>query len=351
VGLTLASCRRSGDEVSSTDGAAGAVGRTAGSTDAGGGVLAPPAEGDASAAVAVEAGAIVAATRRACRVMSLRGDATVLPGQGPARAGAAPGDASASRWLGQGELVPEGAIIRLGAAGTMTLQATVSTREMTFVGPAIAEVCPGGDEAVRLSSGKVTAFPGPGVRPGAEVWVATPLGVVRFNEAQIEIEVPGVEAEHLKVSVITGQATFVPAAGATLVPPREPDAGPLVLAPGTTIAAGRPSAAPARWTRDLVAACVRRASAAREAGQKVARAGQANRTSLGDLAAAHVQSRQLARAACESARAAVVMLLGQIDAALRADLERADESWKALPPASSSARAASSSAPATPTQD
>jgi hypothetical protein len=72
---------------------------------------------------------------------------------------------------------------------------------------------------------------------------------------------------------------------------------------------------------------------------------------LGDLAAAHVQTRQLARAACESARAAAIMPTGQYDTAIRADLDRADESWKALPPTSSSARAASSSAPAPSTRD
>jgi hypothetical protein len=299
--------------------------------------------------------------------MSLRGDARLtLPSQGAARSGAGSADPSSSRWLKSGELVPDGAIISLGDGGTLTVQATVSTREMTIVGPAIAETCPGGDEAVRLSRGKATSFPGAGVRPGAEVWVATPLGVVRFNEAQIEIDVPGADAERLRVTVVTGQATFVPASGVTIVPAGESDAGRsaeppagqnsvagakgpaeglLALSPGTTLEASRPKATPARWLRDLVAACARRASAAREAGQKVATAGRSNRAALADLAAAHVQARQLARAACESARAAGAMPTGQYDTVIRADLDRSDESWKALPPTSSSARAASSSAP------
>jgi hypothetical protein len=371
VGLSLASCRQRGDEVSGIDGAV--VGGAAGTADSGVSAGVPSAEGVPGAALPVEGGALVAATRRACRAMSLRGDARLtLPSPGTARAGAGSADPSAWRWLKTGELVPDGAIISLGDGGTLTVQATVSTREMTIVGPATAEVCPGGDEAVRMSRGKATSFPGAGVRPGAEVWVATPLGVVRFNEAQIEIDVPGADAERLRVTVVTGQATYVPANGVTIVPAGEPDAGRsaepsagqnaaagakgtaeglLALSPGTTLEASRPKATPARWQRDLVAACARRASAAREAGQKVAAAGRSNRPALADFAAAHVQARQLARAACESARAAGVMPTAQYDAAIRADLDRADESWKALPPTSSSARAASSSAPAPSTRD
>jgi len=373
VALSLASCWRQRDDVSGTDGAAVGVGGAVGTAGSGVGAVVPSADGDASAVLPVEAGALVAATHRACRVMSLRGDATLtVPSRGTARPGAGSADASASRWLALGELVPDGAIIGLGTGGRLTVQATVSTREMTIIGPATAEVCPGGDEAVRLSHGKATSFPGAGVRPGAEVWVATPLGVVRFNDAQIEIDVPGADAERLKVSVVTGQATFVPAGGVTIVPAGESDAGrsaepragqhgvagakgtsgePLALSPGTTLEASRPKGTAARWLRDLVGACARRASAAREAGQKVATGGRSNRASLADLAAAHVQARQLARAACESARAAGVMLQSQYDAAIRADLDRADESWKALPPTSSSARAPSSSAPAPSTPD
>jgi hypothetical protein len=350
AGLALASCRRTSSDPSGAGGAAGAANSVAAVTDSGDGVLS--AESSVPTARTVETGALAASTRRACRVMSLRGDATSsIPVPRSARAGEETvADASATRFLVEGQLLPEGAIIDLGTGGVLTVQATVSTREMTLVGPAIAEACPGGDEAIRLSRGKATSFPGAGVRPGAEVWVATPLGVVRFNEAKIEIEVLGAEAEHLKVVVVTGQATFVPAAGVTMDPATAPivEAGanaaplaPLALTPGTTMEASRPKATPARWTRDLIAACTRRAGAAREAGQKVAAGSRTNRASLADLAAAHVQARQLARAACESARAAGALPLGPLDGALRADLVRAEEAWKAVPPAPSSAPAAS----------
>jgi hypothetical protein len=370
VGLSFASCRRPGDEGSGTDGAA--VSTAASNADSSAGPGVPLAEVD-PAALPLASGALVAATRRACRVMSLRGEARLAsPWQGTSRPGAESAPAPASRWLKMGELVPDGGIISLGTGGTLTVQATVSTREMTIVGPAIAEACPGGDEAVRLSRGKATSFPGAGVRPGAEVWVATPLGVVRFNDAQIEIDVLGADAEGLRVTVVTGQAIVVPASGVTIGPAGELDAGRsaeplagptgvagakgtseglLALSPGTILEASRPKATPARWLRDLANACARRALAAREAGQKVATGARSNRASLADLAAAHVQARQLARAACESARAAGVMPTGQYDPAVRTDLDRADESWKAVPPTSASARAASSSAPALSTRD
>ena len=281
------------------------------------------------------------ATRRSCRVMALHGTkpATSRPlapsthdGEGE-RGGV---DAQALRSLARGDLVPEGELIELPAGTELTVQATVSTRELTLVGPATAEACPGGEEAVRLARGRVSAFPGAGVRPGAEVWIATPLGVVRFSDAKIEIAVPGVDADRLEVAVITGQATFVPAAGvvAAAASASRADAnagGALALAAGVPFQASRPAVAVARWVRDLVRACVRQADVARKAAELVVSPKDAARASLGDLAFAHVRARQNARAACEAAWTAGALAPGLLDATLRADLEAAGATWKGTP--------------------
>ena len=304
-----------------------------------------------------DAGGLIAATRRACRVMALRGTATTKTrfsglfskSDGAVERGAT--DAQAPRSLAQGDLLPETGIIELGTDAELTVQATVSTREITVVGPATAEACPGGDEAVRLARGRVTAFPGAGVRPGAEVWIATPLGVVRFSDAQIDMAVQGSDADRLKVAVIAGQASVIPAAGvvAAAPPVERADAagGVIALSPGATFEASRPAGAVSRWVRDLVAACLRRAGAAREAAKFVASTREGPRTSIGDLAFAHVRARQHARAACESAWAAGTLAPGLLDAALRADLEGADATWKGapVPPPHPSSAASSRAAP------
>ena len=250
--------------------------------------------------------------------------------------------------LARGDLVPEGRIIVLEAEGELTVHSTVSTREITLVGPAAAETCPGGEEAVRLARGKVTAFPGSGVRPGAEVWIATPLGVVRFNDAKLAIDVPDDAAARLEVAVITGQAMFVPVAGIVapaLTAGRAAPGGdpkgttasgltggePIALAPGTTFTARRPEGAISRWGADLVAACVRDATAAHEAGERVVAPGDAGREMLADLASAHVKARQRARSACEAAWAVGPLAPGLLDAARLSDLERADATWKGAP--------------------
>jgi hypothetical protein len=324
-------------------------------------VRAEPLGGSASHAVAsASAGGFVVATRRSCRVMALRGTATTRPRfaeQGPRPDGGTGWegglgvDAHAPRPLAVSDLLPEGGLLDLGPDTELTVQATVSTREITLVGPATAEACPGGDEAMRLSRGTVTAFPGGGVRPGADVWIATPLGVVRFSDAKIDIAVSGPNAERLAVAVIAGLATFVPAVGvsAAVSPAGRADGaaadprndglaasadgadGAIALLPGVTFVASRPAGAVSRWVRDLVAACARQARVARDAGQLVAVPPDGGRAARSDLAFAHVRARRQARAACEAAWAAGALAPGLLDAALRADLEGADATWKGVP--------------------
>jgi hypothetical protein len=282
--------------------------------------------------------------------MALRGTATAMPRfaghseqkeerHGPGERDS--GDVAARTPLARGDLVPEGGLLELGPDSELTVQATVSTREITLVGPALAEACPGGDEAVRLSYGKVTAFPGAGVRPGADVWIASPLGVVRFSDAQIEITVPDRDAARVAIAVITGQATFLAANGGVTAAPggagqdasrghRLAAGEAIALAPGVTFAVQRPEGTIARWIGDLVAECIRRAAAARQAAQRVGLPRDGARGELGDLAFAHVRARQQARAACEAAWAGGA-LAPAAHAADRADLERADATWKGAP--------------------
>jgi hypothetical protein len=317
----LVSCRRPRDE-RGIRADAPAVVRALPSSAKGAEASAPGVLAATATAFAPGTGVFPAA-RRACRVMALRGAATSTPrpsGSATTARGetSGPFDAGTPVPLVQGDLVPEAGLIELGVGAELTLQSTVSTREIALLGPALAEVCPFGEEAIRLSHGKVSAFPGGGVRPGAEVWVATPLGVVRFNDAKIDVTVPGRDADRIELALVTGHATFVPAVGVGTAGAQE-----VTLVQSAPFAARRPTGPLARWVQDLVGACVRQRAAAEGAGRLLSAPTSGSPSSRGDLAFAHVRARQRARAACETAWAAGALAPALLDASLRADLEGA----------------------------
>jgi hypothetical protein len=276
---------------------------------------------DPHAVPPIAASNLVASSRRACRAKSLKGNATlVAPDESP-------------RPLAQGELFPEGARVELAPEADLSLQATVSTREIAVHGPAALVACPDGDEALRLSFGRVSGYPGMGARPGSDVWIATPLGVVRFTDAQIDLEVAGTPAERLEVKVSSGKASFMPALGARV--PGFADSGvleELAIPAGGTFSVDRPSSPLSKVLRDLVAACGTEAEGAREAAARVLESGAgADPGQLGQKAFAHVHARQRARAACEVARAAGGSKPGVLDSRQLAQLAAADEKWKRVP--------------------
>jgi hypothetical protein len=230
-----------------------------------------------------------------------------------------------------GELLPEAKIVLPKDEG-LVVKSTVSGRELGVDGPLLAEVCPEGEEEVRLSLGSVRGFAGAGVRPGAEVWIATPLGVVRFNEANLKVEVAPA-AERLSVMVTAGQAVFVAA--------KEPLVGPdafgarLVGDAGTderTIAAGvpfvvaRPAGSVSLLARNLVSWCARQADLVEEMARALL---YADAGELGARAAKHVAARRLAWALCSSARAAAALDAPR-EGQLLADIEKAEQKWKQL---------------------
>ena len=277
---------------------------------------------DATGTPPLAASDFVHATHRACRAKSLKGKATLRtsPDEPP-------------RPLVQGDLLPEEARLELAPDTELSLQATVSTREIALRGPAALVACPGGEEEVRVAFGTISGFPGVGVRPGADVWIATPLGVVRFSDAQLDVVVAGPAAEHLEVKIAGGKATFMAALGVHLQ--GLTDAGTLdeiVVPSGSTFSVDRPPTPLPKLLRDLVGACRTEAEAAREAGVRVLEAGAATDPGqLGQRAFAHVRARQRARAACEVARAAGALKPGALDGSLAAQLAAADEKWKGSP--------------------
>jgi hypothetical protein len=212
--------------------------------------------------------------------------------------------------------------VDVGAASRIVVKHTKSGRELTLEGPARAEICRGGEEQVLLASGHFKSTTGVGARPGAEVWVATPAGLIRYGDAELQVKADG---KRVALSVASGDAWVEPARGSTLKGPAH-----VVAKSAASLSRGAAST-----SASLVSHCEESAEAAASAARNVLRGpgGGADAGSLGERAAAQVHARRAARAACASAGAA----LGQVEdrdehQRLAARIDRADRLWRLVPP-------------------
>ena len=101
------------------------------------------------------------------------------------------------------------------------------------------------------------------------------------------------------------------------------------MSAGAALVATRTPAPLARTVAQLVHACEAESAASGEAlrGMSDRDAGE-----LGERASRHVHARRRARAACETARAAVNLAPGALDVSLGAQLDAADEKRNQLTP-------------------
>ena len=238
-----------------------------------------------------------AVARSGCRVMNLSGEA---------QRGGQP--------LVAGVKLDAAPSVVLGAKASLHLVHTTSARQWTIFGPARLLACEGGAEELTLASGTLRTEPGTGVRPGAEVWVGTPYGSLRYSDGQAEIRVGERE---LSVRVSTGEVWFTPLAGDS---PEERR----LTQPTTTFAArthrlaGEP--AMARCGRDAALAAERARALLEPSGEP-----------LGKRAAEHVRARQRAHATCASARAALLAEAPRDQEAGSTELARYEQLWRGVP--------------------
>jgi hypothetical protein len=269
-----------------------------------------PAVAGASSPPAVAAArpaAPAVASAPACRVMAVSGD--IARGEEPVRAGDAWNDSVA---------------VELGPQATVRLMHTSSTRQWTLTGPARFVACDGGTEEIVLARGALRTEPGAGVRPGAEVWIGTPFGSLRYADARAELEVT---TAALGLRVASGPLWFAPLGGDSPKERRVSDAA-------TTFAAK-----PYRVSVALaIARCQRAATQAAERADSLL---SASSEPLGARAAAHVRARQQAHGTCASARAALLSVPRPLAGAEPSDDPRAqwselngyDRLWRAVPAA------------------
>jgi hypothetical protein len=207
--------------------------------------------------------------------------------------------------------------LELAPEATLHLVHTQSTRQWVVSGPARLVACEGGAEELSLAEGNLRVEQGAGVRPGAEVWIGTPFGSLRYADAQAEITA---EPRALTLRVASGELRFTPLGGSKSEDRR--------LAPGSARFAAAPYRLPLERAIEL---CGRDAEIAQ--GRAQALVGPLSQP-LGQLAAEHVRARQRAHARCASAEAAALAAAPARDHQAGSEaLARYDQLWRAVPEA------------------
>ena len=209
--------------------------------------------------------------------------------------------------------------VELPAGSTVSLRHSLTSREFKLIGPARLLPCRGGSEQLLVVSGQLSTSANLGVRPGAEVLIATPGGVVHYGDAALDLEFG---AKGLRVRVKQGEAWLETEERGT---PRFKN--PLRSGVEARLAP-RPLDA-----RALVAACQTAAEAAQNSARRVLTDGTASPPgSLGARAASHMRDRGKARTTCAIAAAAAAATADLAEnQSLSASVVHSDEVWQSIP--------------------
>jgi hypothetical protein len=188
--------------------------------------------------------------------------------------------------------------LQLEEGAKVAVRHATSTRELMLEGPGLVLPCLGGEEDVLLASGRVETSQGAGVRPGAEVRIATPFATLTYGDAAIDINVTATKLD----AVISGGE-----AGVTVMPSHGKAPKPLNAKARKFSVVGKLSP---DWVKARIESCETAAAKAEAQARLVMAkpAAGADAGSLGERASAHVRLRGAARLECLSARAAVVAL-------------------------------------------
>jgi hypothetical protein len=293
LGLWLASCGRAPGVAA----LAGAAGAPAAPPQA-----APPAKPrDVQASVAAGAAPAAPAGPLGCRVVSTTGAAQRDSGVA-VRAG--------DRFVGSDWL-------ELAQGTSLHLKHGQSGREWTLRGPARVLPCVDGLEELILAEGKLRAEPGAGVRPGAQVLIGTPFGSLRYADASADLDVT---RDALRLAVNAGDTWLSSTSSEPGAETHTTGAQSMRRGPRQRMAAAA-----------AVAAC---ASAAQQSEALALSLLVPAPSALGKLAAEHVRARELARARCATATAAVLQQdQGSERSARLSELAGYRERWRRVPAA------------------
>ena len=211
--------------------------------------------------------------------------------------------------------------VELAAGASVALRHTQTTREFKLIGPGHALPCRDGAEQILLADGQLTTSANLGVRPGAEVLIATPQGAVHYGDAALDLESG---EKGLSVRVKQGEVWVEPEEGGK----------PRFKNPLRSGAEARlPSAHQGAQT--LVDACQRAAETAEGSARRVLSgegAGGSGPLSLGARAATHMRERSKARTACAVAAAAAYAVRDPANRqSLSASIVHSEALWQSVP--------------------
>ena len=148
----------------------------AGTPDAGPSESAPSAVESTAPKATAESPSAHAARWEEARNAALRIPCRAIAVDGPVRVEGA--DAGA---LALQSEIPDQTWLSLGPDARLVAKDPRTTRETAFVGPARVRSCVAHREESWLAAGRFESAIGAGETPGAEEWVVTPLGVVRYT--------------------------------------------------------------------------------------------------------------------------------------------------------------------------
>ncbi|MEO7035812.1 MAG: hypothetical protein ABI548_17890 [Polyangiaceae bacterium] len=209
--------------------------------------------------------------------------------------------------------------VTLEAGSSVALRHTVTSREFKLIGPGTVLPCRNGAEQILVAGGQLSTSANLGVRPGAEVLIATPSGTVHYGDAALDLEFG---PQGLRVRVKQGEAWLEP----------EARGKPKFKNPVHSGAEAR--LLPDHASADaLLAACQTAAQHAQASAERVLGPTDPSSTnSLGARAAAQMRDRAAARTACAIAASAVGSTRDPAERQrLSESVAHADELWQGVP--------------------
>jgi hypothetical protein len=237
---------------------------------------------------------------KACRAITVKGGVT----------------AESGRKVMAGDPLDQPSWLDLAPKAELAVKHAETAREVVFYGPAHVLPCERGEERFLMTGGRAVTATWAGARPGAEVLIATPLAVVRYGDATLEIRV---REKTLSVQSAVGDGVIDVGDGSD---------GERVSAGGHTV---RKSTGVD--VKSLVTECDSGALAS-ESLARVVLAPGGSKAPLGERASAHVRGRKAARIKCAIAAAALGTLeKGQDRDALAQTVARAEARWRGVPSA------------------
>ncbi len=268
-------------------------------------------------------------------------DATNKPILLPSPTSPVPKDADAgANFLARDMQIPEGDWIDLPATAKFTAKSPRTLRETTYEGVGFVRPCVDHDEEAWMIGANFSAVSPGNESPGAEEWVVTPLGVVRYTSASLFIRS---DKKTIDVKVTGGNISILVPSFVRLKDGSDAGA-PLDAGVGDWIREDQGFSGSLSSTISddkLPQAAIDACASAAAATKAIAVQLEAPDASLGVLGGAHTEQRRLSRGLCSIARVLVARIPDDKPGAppsktkpkiqLVAAIDAAEKDWRTLP--------------------